>query len=233
MAVVLPAFIRPRSSQNTVVRAVRYLGLAAWVGGGLARAVATGRSAEDGGGKAGGWERVARVAIAAHLWGSAALGWAGRHRGLAQQGMPTAMLLDTAATAFALTARTVTRRRGTSPSFAEPLLAAGSIAAQGYLAEQQRPLASAHRFRLLPTRGRPPGRRAVARAASDAGLSVAFGVALHRLITASSPGRTGRSRWGRWTTAAVVAASGLALVRSATGAESNRPVARARQLLRR
>ena len=48
---------------------------------------------------------AAFMAPAAHLSGSAALGWAGRHRGLAQASMPTAMIIDTAATAAAMACR--------------------------------------------------------------------------------------------------------------------------------
>lgn len=160
------SFVRPRKTSNALARSARYIGLFAWVGGAALQAVAVNRA-----GAAfrrhpdehpvfveavrARWAPVEAAAICAHLVGSGALGWAGRHRAWAQRGMPTAMMLDTAATLAGLgvmtvrmwlrhAAGTAASGRATASRLARadalvPLLAAGSVAAQGYLAEQQRP----------------------------------------------------------------------------------------------
>lgn len=160
------SFVRPRKTSNALARSARYVGLFAWVGGAALQAGAVNRA-----GAAfrrhpdehpvfieavrARWAPVEAAAICAHLVGSGALGWAGRHRAWAQRGMPTAMVLDTAATLAGLGVMTVrmwlrhaaapgASGRATASRVARgdalvPILAAGSIAAQGYLAEQQRP----------------------------------------------------------------------------------------------
>lgn len=170
------AFLRPRRPRNRLARATRYLGLFAWVGGGLLQTMAVNRAGGAFADQASHqdfaaavrrrWAPVEAVAVTAHVTGSAALGWAGRHRAWFQRGMPTAMVLDTAATTAAvaamvarnrlLSARSATGGGGAtdhSAAAAEtvmPLLAAGSVAAQGYLAEHQRPWPT-----LTELRGRP------------------------------------------------------------------------------
>lgn len=203
--------LRPRRRQNTVARAARYVGLAAWFGGSAMRVLAVepaARTIDDPHvraaflgaiGKRG--RAVALPAIVGHVAGSAALGWAGRHRGIYQRGMPTAMVLDTACTAAALT----TAFTGGRFRRLEPLLTCGSLLAQGYLAEQQRPVPTLRRLRGLPRDGRPMRPSPVARAVQDAGLAAAFGGAVtarvvfagavdapapHRLATGAA-----RARW--------------------------------------
>jgi hypothetical protein len=101
--------------------------------------------------------------LAAHVAGSAALGWAGRHRGIAQQGMPTAMIVDTAASAVAVAAKVGGLRT------LAPVLASVSVAAQGYLADQQRPGPSLRRLRAPPAERRWVRASALARALQDLG----------------------------------------------------------------
>lgn len=235
MTTVLGALVRPRRRRNTMARAARYVGLAAWFGGSVARVLAVEPAARaiadpqerteflhTSGTR---WRSVARPAIAAHLAGSTALGWAGRHRGVYQQGMPTAMVLDTAATLGSLVARGVAGNRRAGGR-AEPLLACGSLLAQGYLAEQQRPTPTLRRLRGMPSGRRPMRRSAVARAVQDVGLATAFGGALLSRVGLAGAARTSpvargaactaRGRW--WpVAAAAVAAHLLAQLRLVQG----------------
>lgn len=187
---MLGLLARPRRGQNTVARAARYLGLSAWFGGAVMRLLAAEPAAEtiaDPRERAAflhttrtRWRPAAIPAVAAHVAGSAALGWAGRHRGAYQEGMPTAMAVDTAcstaAVAAGLAAGTVRGRPGFAGRL-EPLLAGGSLLAQGYLAEQQRPSPTLGRLRGVFGRV-PVARSPVARAVQDIGLAAAFGGAL-------------------------------------------------------
>ncbi|HVM13432.1 MAG TPA: hypothetical protein VM287_03780 [Egibacteraceae bacterium] len=161
------AAARPRARQNRAARTARYLGLFAWFGGTAMNLIGVEPSAEEGGDLAEeAWRRwlpVAQGAIAAHVAGSAALGWSGRHRAWAQRGMPTAMALDTCATGVGIAAWlagerlrrglasgvAVRGRRGVRAARWLSLLGAGgSIAAQGFLAEQQRVTRTVKRARL-------------------------------------------------------------------------------------
>lgn len=218
----LGLLLRPRRRQNVPARAARYVGLAAWFGGSVARALAVEPASRSIGDPheraellhaiAARWRLVARPAIAAHVAGSAALGWAGRHRGVYQQGMPTAMVLDTGATLAGLVAGLA---GGDMRRLGEPLLACGSLLAQGYLAEQQRPTPTLRRLR-----GTPPGRGLMrrsspARAVHDVGLAAAFGGALMArvgLAGATSPVQrraacVARARW--WPIAVIAVAAHL------------------------
>lgn len=153
---VLREFIRPRRPSNIVARASRNLGLAAWFGGTAAELVGLDCADEV-------WRRwtpIAAAAITAHVVGSVALGWAGRHRAWMQRGMPTAMALDTLATTVGIGAWGVAERLRRQPATAESRRwarrarltalagAGGSLVAQAYLAERQRPLATVRQFRL-------------------------------------------------------------------------------------
>lgn len=139
--------LRPRRRSNVPARTLRNLGLAVWAGGAAFAATALHdldeqhlRQARTA------WRPVETAAVMAHLAGSAALGWAGRHRAWYQAGMPTAMLLDTAATAGALAAM-AGRRRWRHADAAVALIAAGSLVAQAFMAEQQRPVRTLQRLR--------------------------------------------------------------------------------------
>lgn len=199
--------LRPRRPQNTVARAARYLGLSAWFGGALMGLTAIDRAAAIIDDRVAGsafaveartrWTPVELVALAAHVAGSTALGWAGRHRGVAQQGMPTAMLVDTAGTVGAVAARAARLRAW------EPALASVSLVAQGYMADQQRPEPSLRRARGLPSG--PTGVRvgALARAVQDLGVAAAFGGALRGMVTldrqgSGDPPRPAATAWERW-----------------------------------
>lgn len=209
-----------------MARSARYLGLFAWFGGTLMGLTGVERGAQalppmerrrfadDA------WRRASPVVAAgmvAHVLGSAALGWAGRHRAWTQRGMPTAMVLDTLATTVGIAAWVAAERlRNRTP--ADPAAAAadhdgerrarviallgagGSVLAQGYLAEQQQ---------VLP--GTPMGRGAlhpVARAVGDLGLAGWFGgtlmglVALNRAVEGLASPRqrlqVSDAAWQRW-----------------------------------
>lgn len=221
-ATVFGLLLRPRRRQNVPARAARYLGLAAWFGGSVARALAVepaSRSIADPQERAellhataAQWRLVALPAIAAHVAGSAVLGWAGRHRGVYQQGMPTAMVLDTGATLAGLAAGLA---GGDMRRLGEPLLACGSLLAQGYLAEQQRPTPTLRRLRGAPTGRGLMRRSSPARAVHDMGLAATFGGALMArvgLAGATSPLQRraacmARTRW--WPIAVTAAAAHL------------------------
>jgi hypothetical protein len=213
---LLTSALRPRRRQNTLARAARYLGLSAWFGGGLMGLTAIDRAAATIDERAARavfvaevrthWTRAELVALAAHLAGSAALGWAGRHRGVAQQGMPTAMMVDTAATAAAVAAKAAGLK------ILEPALASVSVVAQGYLADQQRPGTSLRRLRGLPADRQWVRASALARAVQDLGVAACFGGALRGVITLDRHGtdsagsaRVAQTAWERWVPVGAVA----------------------------
>ncbi|HVM00403.1 MAG TPA: hypothetical protein VM324_14010 [Egibacteraceae bacterium] len=197
-SVLARAVSRPRRRRNSAARAVRYIGLFAWFGGTALHLAGEG-AARDGGRRlaeeaARRWSAVRAAAVAAHVAGSAALGWAGRHRGWAQRAMPTAMILDTASTAVGIGGQWVAQGlSGASPGVpgGTPALraarwavlvgAGGSVLAQGYLAEQQRTVRSVRKARLRP-RGRGGGGHRpalpLAHALRDLGLAASFGSAV-------------------------------------------------------
>jgi hypothetical protein len=184
---LLRSTVRPRRRRNSVVRIARYLGLSVWFGGACAEAVVASRGGEQLAAEVRRrWAPVERVAVTGHLAGSTALGWAGRHRGWYQQGMPTAYLLDSAATVGALGAtalREPQRRR------LVPLLTLGSVLAQGFLPEQQRPAATVRRIRGLPRPRRPHDRHPVVRGLQDTGLALVFGGAALGVAALDPAGR--------------------------------------------
>lgn len=147
MSTLLRKGLRPRRRSNVVARTLRNLGLGVWAGGAAFAATALRDLDEQRLLQArAAWRPVESAAVTAHLAGSTALGWAGRHRAWYQGGMPTAMLLDTVATAGALAAM-AGRRRWPHADAAVALLAAGSLVAQAFMAEQQRPARTLQRLR--------------------------------------------------------------------------------------
>ena len=100
------------SERNTVVRSLNDLGLAAWFGGSLAGAVGfNGAAAEVPDQKLrlhvanaawARWTPVNLVAVAAHLVGSGAVGYANRSRVVGQKGVAASSLAKTALTGAAL-----------------------------------------------------------------------------------------------------------------------------------